>query len=263
MAYFYVTPASYFAALFGRETAVPRLPTITEADRGWRCGLWTSAAALDQLDWTRSMVADEVPLEDYARFQKNEVGLEAEKKLARDRRHLDYQQLWAIKHRLEVDKGMRSMLYRSSSIRWWQTAGVQENGPEIIGTEMSDDEDDPLGRADVGLNQSGGYWKLHLIHGIRILFRSTPRARGAGTPYTTLMANHFACGGSIPFADALLCVASSVYCRHGIGPSPLRAIKLGKHIQHARVYGGSSLEYLCRLPSRGQADRRILRGASY
>lgn len=88
-------------------------------------------------------------------WEENEVGLEAEKKLARDRRHLDYQQLWAIKHRLEVDKGMRSMLYRSSSkapsrreqwwhfsgisslgIRWWQTAGVQENGPEIIGTEV-------------------------------------------------------------------------------------------------------------------------------
>jgi len=92
--------------------------------------------------------------------------------------------------------------------------------------------------------QSGGYWKLHLVHGSRI----PKHLKSQGSGYTTLMAKHLACG-SIPFADSPLWVAS-VYCTDGV----LCAIKHGKHIQDSRTYGGSSLEYLRRLPAAKQID---------
>jgi hypothetical protein len=92
--------------------------------------------------------------------------------------------------------------------------------------------------------QTGGYWKLHLVHGSRI----PKHLKSQGSGYTTLMAKHIACG-SIPFADSSLWVAS-IYCTDNV----LGAIKRGNHIQDTQAYGGPSLEYLRRLPAEKQID---------
>lgn len=92
--------------------------------------------------------------------------------------------------------------------------------------------------------QSGGCWKLHLIHGTRL----PKHLHSQGSGYTTIYAKHLACG-SIPFADSTKWI-KSVYVRQDV----LDAIKRGWHIKDMDIYGGQSLEYLRRLPGKKQID---------
>lgn len=62
------------------------------------------------------------------------------------------------------------------------------------------------------------------------------------------MAKHIACG-SIPFANSIVRV-QSIY----VTSSVLKAIREGRHIKDSEEFGGSSLEYLRRLPSAKQVD---------
>lgn len=62
------------------------------------------------------------------------------------------------------------------------------------------------------------------------------------------MAKHIACG-SLPFADSIALVRS-IY----VTSSVLTAIREGRHIKDSEELGGSSLEYLRRLPAAKQID---------
>ena len=62
------------------------------------------------------------------------------------------------------------------------------------------------------------------------------------------MAKHIACG-SLPFSDSGVWIRS-VYITDNV----LKAIKNGLNIQDVHEFGGSSLEYLRRLPCEKQVD---------
>jgi len=94
------------------------------------------------------------------------------------------------------------------------------------------------------LSHGESRWMLSLFNGPRIQ-RYLP---SMGTGFTTLMAKHLACG-SIPFAKSPSWI-QSVYVTELV----LQKIKTGGLIIDQRLYGGTSLEVLRRLPGEKDVD---------
>lgn len=119
-------------------------------------------------------------------------------------------------------------------------------GMTVSKTDSATDHYSGIGAHGLSLDlaHTDANWQLSLVKGSRI-----PRhAPSMGSGYTALMAKHLACG-SVPFAEKGDWVRS-VYVTDEV----LAAVKSGRGVVDTRAFGGSSLEFLRRMPAEKGVD---------